>query len=594
MPRAAWFKTGAVPALGALAVLLALGARRCGDATDFVASSRQLHVDFGSRLHAVRTAYAAQDASAHAQATLATLTLMNRSSIRALVPEVDRLIESVSKDGLAPYQSIAIEFAYRLARIDQPKARERFTALAKVVLSLDGSEKASLDRAARMVGYIRSKGRLAYRQFDADTVQAAGLIALSEFGRTQFRDGQSPQDLLRTVVMVWECKHGEVKDASRSDAGKKSCEEFVDALSSQLAGAGQGAALPAAMELLRNGSRMHTFTCGQRELSGQEIIEGVEAFAACLSSQGRPPRGIRPDGPNLSSYGSGTPSQLPGYTPVGDAQVTVRRGPNGDVGVQVAQNYANGAGGTATVTNYSVTIDGQKESGTFIVTDDGHETTHEERQNSSGEVTYSFTHNADGSTDTFASTPDGGSTTVTTSSDGVTHITHTDASGNVTTATVKENGDCVGAACQVSMPDDETGASDGCHLRAARPSGPRPGNLVDPIGPYIYPLPDSISGSPLQACLARSVGAGSTTPRCPPSVVLCLEPPPFGSCACGTPFHGGGPSNPTVCSQIQCPEGSSCDPQTGACRSYSSGGLAGAFSPGAQPFPRPPSIVLRP
>jgi hypothetical protein len=287
---------------------------------------------------------------------------------------------------------------------------------------------------------------------------------------------------------------------------------------------------------------------------------------------------------------------LDGYTPKGPPEVTVKTGPHGNVGVQVLQHYTDGMGGTAVVSNYSVTVDGKRESGTYITTDNGKGTTHEERQNSRGQVTFSTTHHADGSTDTYESYSDGSSTSVSTDSNGVTHITHTDAEGNVTTATVKENGDCVGAACQASMPADESGASDGCHLRATRASAPRPGNLIDPVGPYIYPLPDSASRSPLLACVARSVGSGTTTPRCPPSVVLCLEPPPIGTCGCGMPLQGGGPSSPAgeACTQIQCPEGDICDPQTGACRSYSASGLGGAFSPGAQPFPRPSAIVLRP
>jgi hypothetical protein len=276
---------------------------------------------------------------------------------------------------------------------------------------------------------------------------------------------------------------------------------------------------------------------------------------------------------------------------VGDPQVTVMGGSNPYVAV--VQQYKGEKGATATVTSFAATNDGQRESGTFIATDDGHGTQHEELQTSSGGVTRSETRHPDGSTDTFERHADG-STTTASSKDGVTQITHTDKDGNVTTATVKENGDCTGTACQVSMPADETGASDGCHLPLGRSGGPRRGNLIDPIGPYIYPEPDSPSRSPLLACVRQSIGEGSTTPSCPPSVVLCLEPPPFGSCGCSMPLPGGGPRPEDVCSQIQCADGSSCDPQTGACRGPSQDGLGGAFSPGAQPFPRPSAIILRP
>jgi hypothetical protein len=588
MPRARWSQFAPILAIAALVAVLALWATRSTETPDFSAASRQLDADFRARIRAVAAAYQSGNATAHARATAATLRLMNRASIRALLPEVDRLVDAISTDGLAPYQSIAIEFAYRLARIDQPKTQEKFRALARAALAPPRSNTASLSAKSRILGLIRGKGKLSYRQVDIDTAQAAGQLIFSEFGRTQFMQGQTPYDLLRTTAMAWECQRGEIAEAPRSEAARKSCKEFVDHLSRQLADSGQGALLPAAMSHLEDGTRMHTFPCTQRELSGQEFVEAVEAYAACMSNQSRPPRGSHVDGASVTTDWDGTPPELPGHTHV-SSQTSVRLGPNGNAGVQVAHQYTNETGGTATVTNYSVTVDGRQESGTFIVTDDGAGNTHQERQNSQGEVTSSFTQHSDGSTDTFQRNDDGSTFPVTTGSDGTTHITVTDSKGNVTTATIKENGDCTGEACSTSMPDDESGASEGCNLRAG---GPRDSGRVpstDPLGPYIYPMPDSASGSPLLACVARSVGTGSTTPRCPPSVAFCLEPPPFGSCGCGTPFHGGGPIDPAreACSQIQCPDGSSCDPGTGVCRSYSPSGGLGAFSPGAKPLPRP-------
>ena len=581
-------------AIAALIGVVALWAMRSSQTPDFSAASRQLDADFRTRLRSVATAYHSGNAVAHARATAATLRLMNRASIRALLPETDRLVEAITTDGLAPYHSIAIELAYRMARINQPQMQQKARALARAALASPRGRTSAVRAKSRMLGLIRSEGKLSYQQVDADTTRAAAQLILSEFGLTQFEQGQTPYDLLRTTVMAWECQRAEVPESPRSEAARRSCKAFVDHLSKQLADSGQGALLPAAMSHLQDGTRIHTFACGQRDLSGQEFIEAVEAHAACMSSQGRRPGGPRVDGTSITTDWAGTPPEVSGYTHV-SSNTEVRVGKNGDAGVQVEHHYTNDTGGTATVTSYSVTVDGRQDSGTFIVTDDGAGNTHQEHQNSRGVVDSSFTQNSDGSTDTFERRDDGTTVSVTTSADGTSHITVTDSKGNVSTATIKENGDCTGEACSMSMSDAESGASEGCNLRAGSPSSSERVPLTDPLGPYVYPMPDSVTTPALLACVSRSVGAGSTTPRCPPSVAFCLEPPPFGSCSCGMPSQGGGPVDPgrMACSQMQCPDGSSCDPATGVCKSYSSGGGPGVFSPGAKPLPRPTIRPLR-
>jgi hypothetical protein len=387
--------------------------------------------------------------------------------------------------------------------------------------------------------------------------------------------------------MVWECQNDAPSEAPRNERAKAACREFVDQVSKKLADSGQSGLLPAAMSGLADGTRMSTFSCFQRELSGQEFIEAVEAQAACMSNQGRRPSGWVPDGASVASYWDGPAPELPGYQHTHSAEY-VAFGPNGNTGTQVAHQYKNDSGGRATVTVYSTIVNGEENSGIYITTNDGAGNTHEENQNAQGDVTSSFTKHADGSTDTFQRNSDGSTYAVTTNADGTTHITVTDSKGNVTTATIKENGDCTGKACSASMPSDESGVTEGCGLRAAssRGTGPRP--LADPLGPLVYPSPDSPSASPLLACVARSVGTRNGGRRCPPSVALCLDPPPLGSCGCGTSSHGA-PVNPKAgaCSRIQCPEESACDPGTGACRAVSPSGLPGAFLPGMKPIPRP-------
>ena len=589
MPRTRWSLL-ALCLLVAVLIAYQVGkGRRIPDTStpDFSPAARQLDADFRAHLRTVADAYQSGNATAHARATVTTLHLMNRASIRALLPQVDSLVEAINAQGAAPYPSIAIDFGQRLARIDQPPMQEKFTALAKVVLAPSQKDSLTASARARMAGYVRTEGRPEYMQYDTGTTSAAAQMLFSEFGRAQMLQGQTATDVIRQAAMVWECQRDDPK-APRSDDEKKSCAEFVDYLSKKLDDSGQQSVLPAAMSGLQNGTRLQPFTCGQRELSGLAFIEAVEAYNACMLNQSRSPTGARMDGPSLSREWSGPAPNLPGWQYVaGSSKETVRYGPNGNTATQVDHQYTNGTGGTATVSTYTMKVNGQESSGTHIAIDDGAGWRHEEHQDAQGATTWEHTTHKNGDTETFSRSASGDSSHIVTHSDGTSEVTYTDSKGNVRTAKIGKDDVCTGEACDATMSvDDDHPMGEGCSIRVGRTgnSGRMP---LDPLGPYIYPDPDNPRPSPAMACIQRAVGRGSASPRCPPSVVLCLDPPPLGQCGCAKPDLGSPLPPRNACERVQCGEGASCDPSTGACRSFTKGGLPGAFSPGSKPLPRP-------
>ena len=337
MPRSRSFQFQFVLiiAVGALVDSGCLWAMRARYTTDFSAAARRLDADFNAGIEAIAAAYSSGNAVAHARASAAMLRLTSRASIRALLPQVDRLVEEISADGLAPYQSIAIEVAYRLGRINQQTTRDKFNALARVALAPQQADHVRAAGKSRMLGLVRDERSGSYRQFDADTTNAAGLLMFSEFGRSQFMQGQTPYDLVRTAAMFWNCQREEKEVPRRNDAAQKLCRDFVEHLSKTFADAGQGNLLPVALNGLDNGSRMHTFTCAPSEQSAQNLVESVEAYTACMNSRDRTPAGTRVDGASATSDWTGTPPNFPGYKHVRSSEF-VKVGPNGDRTTQVA------------------------------------------------------------------------------------------------------------------------------------------------------------------------------------------------------------------------------------------------------------------
>jgi hypothetical protein len=581
------FRHSRIIALTTLSICLLTAAPPLAAQTpNYSVAARRLDVDFVARLRAIGAAHRAGNPVKHLQATMSLLTLMNDTSIRALLPETDRLVNSINADGAAPYSSISIELGYRLARLNQDATQRQFAKLAKAVLL--PANNPPLVAQSRMVALIRGEPGPAYKQADDRTARAVSRLFFTEFGRSQVLAGQTPADTSRTVAMLWDCQATSTTEIPRTIESKRLCQQFTDIVGDRLRQAGQSGVLPGIQTDLQGGTQLQTFDCLDGERGFNQMIESLETYTACIANQMSNHSGWGVDGSSVSSDWSGTPPSFPGWEHKRSTE-SVHYGPNGNTGTQVTHEYTNSSGGTMTVSDYSVIVDGQETNGTHMQTNDGHGNTHEEIRNDQGETVFAYDEHGNGTTSSFQRNDDGSSTEVTTDNNtGKSHVKHTDEDGNVTEADIKENGECTGAACSAASTSvDDMGNTSGCSLNPD-PRKQQDFTTVDPLGPYIYPSPDSVgSTNPLLACVISSLPTSGTR-RCPPSVVLCVEPPPLGSCSCvvprrGTPF---GDYASAQCARIQCAEGS-CDPKTGTCRSRGANSGLGRLTPGTNPGPKP-------
>jgi hypothetical protein len=578
-----------------LLLALALGACSRGNSEPQFGTARaRLHAQFVSRVDAISRAHKTGNALVHLQETTRALQLVNDASIRVLLPEIDYLVNAIARDGARPYLSLTIDVGYRLARLNHSRTQDKFSALARAVLA--ARDRTPVEAKSRRSALIRVRGFLRYRKYDENTAHAVSLLLASEFGRSQAKRGQTPHDIVRSVAMWWQCQPATARDSARTPAAKRNCQQFAELIANQLSQAGQGSIGSSMMSDLAGGMKVSTFACFEATDIGSQLVEEMEAFTACMESESSPPGQAFVDGASVASGWSGLAPELPGYRYVKSSE-SGHYGPNGNTGTQVNHYYENDSGGTGIVSHYTTKIDGQESSGTGIRTNDGNGTIHEEYQDANGDVTFSYTEYPDGSTENFTKHEDNSATAVKTNADGTSEITHTDKDGKVTTATVDANGKCEGKACTISTPAGEENLWGGCNT-FGNPKDDNT-NLVDPLGEEIYPNPETGGGGtldPLLSCLTAAIsGSGS---ECPPSVALCIEPPPEGSCGCGAGAGGGGPPASSIpsgsCNAVMCPEGG-CNPQTGTCGGLG-GGLASLCPPIGilQAAGTPASITLKP
>jgi hypothetical protein len=555
-----------------------------GSTTKFEKRAAELDTRLKGALKQVEATHRKGNALTHIAATVRTLRLLRHTSIAALLPEIDLLAEAVSRNGVAPYQTLLIDIGYRLARADRPETRKGFAKLAAAVLHAKSSAKSP----AKMSAVLRHRGVARHRAYDAATANAIATLAFSEFGHQQFVRGQSPTDLARTLTMAWACQKMPISDTGRDARATKDCLRFADVIANELKKAGQGDLLSMSIERMPQQSRVNVLDCLDSDATA-EFIDSVESYVACMAAQGRPPSQVVITGSSVATDWSGPVPSVDGYEHV-DSKETVIFSVHGDVQSQVAHRYKNQSGGEMTITDYSGIQNGKEETGRHVSADDGSGNSYEQRFNEQGELVFEFKENADGSVSTFEKTDDGGGIAVATDKDGNSQVEVTDSQGNVKAATIDENGQCSGDACTASTPVDDTfraacSPNNGDSLRADP--------TVDPLGPYIYPSPDDSSRSPELDCMVASLG--SQPVACPPSVMLCLEPPPPGSCTCGQPHSGAGSGGipSSRCHQIQCAEGT-CDPLTGICSQGGNSG-PGGVAPGIQPpvGPRWPPASVR-
>jgi hypothetical protein len=572
-----------------LTAVLAGCAERESDEPTYDKARDILHVEWSGHLSELAMAHKSGNALIHLKSTTLALRLANRTSIRALLPEVDYLTSAIERDGLRPYLSLAIDLSYRLARLEHRQTQARFTSLARVMLAAQDREPAR--RGSKMMGLVRVRGGLRYRQYNENAVHAVGLLAASEFGRSQVQRGRLPQDIMRTAAMLWECTPKTQRDSIRNERSRQACHQFTELVASRLDKAGQRGLIPAITMELEQGILARTFACLEGNDIGSKLVEEIEAYTACMNAQQQQnPAATVADGAGITTEWNGTPPGLPGYQHDKSTE-TVRFGPNGNTGTQVDHYYTDGAGGTGRVSQFTSVVDGQESSGTRIDTDDGQGNTHTEFRNSNDEVMSSFDMRSDGSSSSYEKHSDGGATAVETNADGTSTVEHVDKDGNVTTAEIDENGACTGTACTASMPPGEEGLGNNCSLHG-NPQDDLNEHTTDPLGPYIYPDPEGAGGrlaDPMLACMLAALGSNSKS-DCPPSVAMCLEPPPPGVCGCGGALNPGVtlPKGSGRCNSMMCAEGT-CNPETGTC---TSGGGKGASCPGIFPPVGPAQMTI--
>lgn len=250
---------------------------------NYTAAARRLDADFVRRLRAIGSAHRAGKPARHLQETMALLTLMNDTSIRALLPETDRLINAINSDGAAPYSSISIELGFRLARLNHEVTQKQFAKLSKAVLL--PANNPPLAAQSRIFALLRNEPSTGYQQVDDNTARAISRLLFTEFGRSQVLSGQTPTDTARTVAMLWDCKTSRVGEVPRTVVSRRLCTQFVDIVENALGRGGQAGVLPAIQGDLQFGTQMQMFDCMDGERGINQMIESFETYTACIANQ---------------------------------------------------------------------------------------------------------------------------------------------------------------------------------------------------------------------------------------------------------------------------------------------------------------------
>lgn len=525
---------------------------------------------FENHLNVISSFYKKQEPEGHLLETSKALWTIQNTSIRALLPQIDSLNRFVKKEGLKPYVSLVLAISHRLARNNHKIYQKKFDELANVSLFNKNDQ---TDPEKPFWFLIKKKGdNRNYLKLNLKAGYAISQLAMSKFGKAQYKKGQWPVDMIRTTAMLWLCNEDKENIRHLSAAGLKNCDFFTKIVEGPLDQAAQGQVTPSLYEGIKSGVSFSAFDCFNKDNKASQMIDAMEAYAACISSQAS-------EFPNDQSWlfeGTGIKRDWTGPVPIedgyemkGPSQEEVFYGPNGNVGTQVTHEYVNNEGGSKTITDYATIINGQEDVGRRIQEDDGNGNTYIERQDRNGNKIFSFRQNSDESSQSYEVNEEGVGVTVTVGpadENGERNVTvQKDDGSDPDTGKLDSNGNCyTGSACGVLTPVDYPQIS-----RCNPPWQQRPeiddSLETDPLGPYIYPSPDDTDENELLECIRASLSPESDT-DCPPSVMECLEPPPPNSCDCGaasTPQEIAVQS--AACLNINCGEGSQCDPATGVC-----------------------------
>ena len=502
---------------------------KCCEDWKLAISSKRFGSKFQKSISSLASSYESGNEAAFMLDTGRALILLNNTSIRGIALKLDILSEGIQKNGIGPYAALIIELAHRLGKNQDTYYQREFTRLLRI--------SSSYFRKPPSKDYmvlIRKRGTLSYYAYSRSAGFAIAKLSLTEFGRKQFQMGHWPSDLTKTLAMVWVCRNLPPDGSAEIETGaRKNCELFLRQLDQDLTSSPE-VSLGDIMKDLDAGIGIKKFDCFSGEMHGWEMIDMFESYTACLNSELSGFGHSYLDGSTISSNWTGTPPTVNGYTHQ-QSNEHVSYGPNGNVGTQVNHEYVNDAGEKLTIIHHATIINGEENNGTTTIHESPNGQTSTEFETDNGSV---IIESGPESNSVTQPTQSGGSVT-TVYNDDTDNFTVTayDSDGNeIGSATIEQDGSCTGNCdldeiMSLFTPPDDYIPLSSCAYPWTEDLSSSTLPDTDPLGPYIYPGPDSVQESELLNCITENLN--QSTEKCPPSVMLCFEPPPPGICGCG-------------------------------------------------------------
>jgi hypothetical protein len=559
---------------------------------------------------AMRREFLARNFRAHAELAAGFVKRLRRVPLAQLRSCEDVLVTAVAKDGVEPYITPLVDHGYRLARVASVSNQRRYLAIKRtVVKKVAGSKRKGFGGTV----LIKAADSLGYRPYSANAGYALLALTYSRFGRAQFAKGGSPEHLLRLLELYRNCvadsKIPRPSKQALKPEQRRSCDALVAEVDKSFQEVPGNISAADLVNAIQGGITSGVRACLAADDPTAKLISQFEEYTECRrAEQARHAQSAFTPSGLMSTAASGALPHQGGQKTLNDllaglslVKETHDDGANLDGFWKQSDYEYQGPDGTkVTVSDYEQQTPGQapKQGTNVVVSNNEGTTTYNfegakggeqrlegmEHTSSDGRYSYHADFNSDGSsTETAIDNQTGDFATVETDANGNQKVTEgniNSETGETTTTTVP--------ASTTQPPDGETIASQ-CNLGNRRPD-----KQLNPaaagLGPWIIPATDA---TPItDSCLTAF--SNNSPQQCPPSVALCVDPPPAGSCTCGTP--GQGPSGSLVpqnaCAAINCGPDASCNASTGTCTT----GGGGSF-PGAIVRPVRPTLVggpLRP
>lgn len=586
-----------------------------------------------TNLRAILAAYSKKQFKTHASLSAGLTTKLSQIPLSQLETCELAMARAVRRGGTAPFITVLIEHGYRLGRMSSQPNGRRFAALQRTVAHAARKEKAGAVGGTALIRVSRGAG---YRPYSGNAGFAVLAMSYSKFGKAQYAAGAKPEQMLRVLELYRQCREAITPPQPATPAltveQVHQCDALAKEIADSLPGAGGGSP-PMLADGLRGGITRGTRACLAAEDKGAQVLAQFESYTECRrdeqmqesSRSGFSPNGMMIGSASSIAAGSGIPqgaSPLPtNLQLIGESHTS---GETVDGGAWMQDDFSYS--GTDAQGN-PVQVDMSRS----VKSTPGQPETEQTRiavTNSEGMTEYFYEgtgggpqrmtgqnyEGSDGSTYTATFDADGNKTEVVTDGNGNEAVIETDAAGHQTFVVRDESGNIVesgsthpSGTASTTLPPGEEGVASGCTLAPNPGKNPR-GLGLNPIGdgpridrgsnasgsvtgsesgssgagaaffnlgrlgPWINPNPDAAPVGAMDSCLTSFVSGQPA--KCPPSVALCVNPPPPGSCGCSrtAPLGSLGRTMGT-CAMMNCGPDGTCDPETGTCRSSSSGSI---------------------